>query len=74
MTRLTGTDAMQAALDIIPESGAMPFEEWIDKCVAKGVEREMLREWPKWKARGQVVTSLEKTDSGLVHLISRGEG
>lgn len=69
----TTEEATRIALDILPESGGMLFSEWIDKCVAAGVEREMLRSWPNWKARGLVATKLEQAANGVQHFIMRGE-
>lgn len=68
------SEAKAKALSILPESGPMPFEAWIDEAVVQGVEREILRSWPTWKARGEVRTALSRDAQGvLLHTIERGQ-
>ena len=63
----------RTALYLLPASGDMLFTEWIDKAVAAGVDREVLRSWPNWRARGMVRTHLIKKGDELRHVIERGE-
>lgn len=69
---MTVTQAHDAAMASLPESGAMLFDEWITSCVEQGIEREVLRSWPRWKAQGEIVTYVQNTDHGLEHMIKRG--
>lgn len=69
---LSPAESRQAALDILPASGTMSFDEWVDQCVAGGVEREVLRQWPHWRAQGLIHTSVRREGDQNLHLVSRG--
>ena len=69
---LTPAESRQAALDALPASGSMSFDQWIDECVSQGVEREVLRQWPQWRAQGMIHTSIRREGGQTLHLVSKG--